>query len=75
MLVHRFDAPEGAIVLLHNLADEPVTVDVGKQEGAIGRPWEVFADGPYARPTAALKGLELAGYGYRWLRLREGRAD
>lgn len=30
VLVHRFDAPEGSVLLLHNLADEPVTVDIGK---------------------------------------------
>ena len=69
VLVHRFDAPEGSILLLHNLADVPVTVDLGRQEGA-ARPWEMFADGPYRRPTATLKGLALNGWGYRWIRLR-----
>jgi maltose alpha-D-glucosyltransferase/alpha-amylase len=69
VLVHRFDAPEGSILLLHNLADVPATVDVGRQQGAT-RPWEVFADGPYPRPAVALNGLELRGWGYRWIRLR-----
>jgi len=71
VLVHRFDAPEGSILLLHNLADEPVTVDVGRQPG-VDRPWEMFADGPYPRPTAALRNLQLGGWGYRWIRLRRG---
>ncbi len=73
VLVHRFDAPEGSILLLHNLADVPTTVDIGPQEG-IGRPWEMFADGPYERPNAKLKGLELHGWGYRWIRLRRNSA-
>jgi maltose alpha-D-glucosyltransferase / alpha-amylase len=70
VLAHRFDAPEGAILLLHNLADQPVTVDIGKLAGVDSRPFEMFADGPYDRPTAALSGLELRGWGYRWIRLR-----
>jgi maltose alpha-D-glucosyltransferase/alpha-amylase len=71
VLVHRFDAPEGSILLLHNLADVSVTVDVGRQPD-VDRPWEMFADGPYPRPTAALRNLQLGGWGYRWIRLRRG---
>ena len=71
VLVHRFDAPEGSILLLHNLADVTVVVDVGQQKD-VSRPWEMFADGPYQRPTARLTGLELRGFGYRWIRLRRG---
>jgi maltose alpha-D-glucosyltransferase/alpha-amylase len=71
VLLHRFDAPEGAILLLHNLADEAVTVDVGRLDGlAAGMPREVLADAPYVAPTRKLTGLELNGYGYRWIRLR-----
>ena len=29
VLAHRFDAPAGSILLLHNLADTTVTVDIG----------------------------------------------
>ncbi len=74
VLVHRFDAPEGSIVLLHNLADRPVTVDLGKLDGVTERPWEVFADGPYDPPTSGLRGLTLRGWGYRWIRLRRASA-
>ncbi len=70
VLAHRFDAPEGSILLLHNLADKAVTIDIGKQDGAAGRPYEAFADGPYPPPTVRLTGLELRGWGYRWIRLR-----
>ena len=69
VLIHRFDSPDGAILLLHNLADVPVTVDVGKDQAGLDRPWEVFADSAYQRPTRRLTGIELTGWGYRWFRL------
>lgn len=69
VLIHRFDGPAGAVLLMHNLADIAVTVDVGRDKAGPGRPWEVFADGAYPRPTRALTGIELNGWGYRWLRL------
>ncbi len=71
VLIHRFDAPEGTILLLHNLQDKAVAVDIGRQLG-VDRVWEMFADGPYQRPTTALRGLELNGWGYRWIRLHRG---
>jgi maltose alpha-D-glucosyltransferase/alpha-amylase len=70
VLAHRFDAPEGSILLLHNLSADPVQVQIGKLDGMSGPPFEVFADGPYERPTARLADLDLRGYGYRWIRLR-----
>jgi maltose alpha-D-glucosyltransferase / alpha-amylase len=75
VLAHRFDAPEGSILLLHNLADQPVTVDIGRLDAAAGRPFEILADGLYDPPTARLTGLELRGWGYRWIRLRRSNAD
>jgi maltose alpha-D-glucosyltransferase / alpha-amylase len=74
VLAHRFDAPEGSILLLHNLADEPVTVDVGKLDGVVGRPFDVLGDAPYDPPNARLTGLDLHGSGYRWIRLRRSNA-
>jgi maltose alpha-D-glucosyltransferase / alpha-amylase len=70
VLAHRFDAPEGSILLLHNLADQPVTIDIGTLDATSGRPFEIIADGPYDPPTARLTGLQLRGSGYRWIRLR-----
>jgi maltose alpha-D-glucosyltransferase/alpha-amylase len=75
VLAHRCDAPEGTMLFLHNLADQTVTVDIGKVDGIEGKPREVFADGPYDAPAPRLTGLELRGYGYRWLRLRRSRTD
>jgi maltose alpha-D-glucosyltransferase / alpha-amylase len=42
--------PQGSVLLLHNLADVPVTVDVGKDQAGPDRPWEVFADSAYPDP-------------------------
>jgi maltose alpha-D-glucosyltransferase/alpha-amylase len=69
VLAHRFCAPEGRILLLHNLADRAVTVDIGKLEGSGGKPREVFADSAYDAPNARLQGLALRGWGYRWIKL------
>jgi maltose alpha-D-glucosyltransferase/alpha-amylase len=76
VLAHRFDAPEGAILLLHNLADTAVTLDLSGVDLGTGRsgkkPYEVFADGRYEPPAKNLGQLELNGWGYRWIRLRRG---
>ncbi|GAA2112409.1 alpha-amylase family protein [Microlunatus panaciterrae] len=69
VLAHRFDAPSGSILLLHNLADTPVTVDIGPLKGALEAPYDLLVDGPYDKPTRRLTGLELHGWGYRWIRL------
>ena len=71
VLAHRFDAPEGSILLLHNLADRPVTVDLGSVE-ATDQTYEVFADAAYDPLGRRLTGLRLNGWGYRWIRLRRG---
>jgi maltose alpha-D-glucosyltransferase/alpha-amylase len=71
VLVHRFDAPEGAILLLHNLADSPVSLDLSSVD--LGQdPHEVFADSEYPPVTGARSQVALGAYGYRWLRLRRG---
>jgi maltose alpha-D-glucosyltransferase/alpha-amylase len=70
VLAHRFDGPTGAILLLHNLADTPVTVDVGRLPGMAGEAHDILVDGPYDAPGRRLTGLSLNGWGYRWIRLR-----
>jgi maltose alpha-D-glucosyltransferase/alpha-amylase len=74
VLAHRFDAPEGSMVFLHNLADAPVSVDLPGVAARSDRPREVLADGPYGAPGSKLAGLELRGFGYRWIRLRRSDA-
>jgi maltose alpha-D-glucosyltransferase/alpha-amylase len=70
VLAHRFDAPEGAMVFLHNLDDRAVTLDLGRLDGADGVPADVLTDGDYPPLTRALTNIELHGWGYRWIRLR-----
>lgn len=67
----RHDAPGGVMLALHNLAEGERTVDLGGQPEQEGEPLEVFADRWYEPLGPELNGVELAGYGYRWLRLRE----
>jgi maltose alpha-D-glucosyltransferase/alpha-amylase len=69
VLAHRFDAPSGSILLLHNLADTTVTIDIGPLPGTTLTPYDLLVDGPYDAPTAKLTGLALHGWGYRWIRL------
>ena len=70
--MHRADGESGTMVFLHNLGDEPGTVDLSSLAGEADDPDEVFADHDYGHLTGPddLADLELAGYGYRWIRLR-----
>ena len=67
-LVH--EAPSGVMLAVTNLGSTKRTVDLGPQDGADGDPIEMFADRAYPAVGPRLDGLEIAGYGYRWLRLR-----
>jgi maltose alpha-D-glucosyltransferase / alpha-amylase len=69
VLVHRFDSPDGAILLLHNLADVEKTVDLSSL-GPAPDAEEVFSDGPYGPLGKRLTDLQLGPWGYRWIRLR-----
>ena len=71
VLAMRYEAPGGVVLAVHNLSDRTCTLDLGAQPGAEGDPVEVFADQRYEPAGPELKGLALAGYGYRWIRLRE----
>jgi maltose alpha-D-glucosyltransferase/alpha-amylase len=71
VLVHRASTESGALLFLHNLADVPCRVDVGEQPDRPGRPLSVAADGHYDEKID-LGALDLAGFGYRWIRLRCG---
>jgi maltose alpha-D-glucosyltransferase/alpha-amylase len=69
VLVHRASTDTGALLFLHNLANVPCQVDVGEQIDHPGRPLSVAADGYYDEKIDP-RAIDLAGYGYRWLRLR-----
>jgi maltose alpha-D-glucosyltransferase/alpha-amylase len=72
VFAHRADGPTGTMLFLHNLGTEEAVVDLSDlYDSAVGendRPNQVFADQPY-RPVGHLEALDLAGYGYRWIRL------
>ncbi len=55
---------------LHNLADRPVTADLGDLASGGGRPRDVFTDADYAALGGSLGDVPLNGWGYRWIRLR-----
>ncbi len=67
-LVH--DAPGGTMLALTNLADHGCRVDLGPRAEQAGHPVEVFSDSDYDAPRDDLRNLDLAPYGYRWIRLR-----
>ncbi|HET7721820.1 MAG TPA: alpha-amylase family protein, partial [Acidimicrobiales bacterium] len=71
VLAVHYEAPGGVMLALHNLSNRKTTVDLGEQPGQEGDPFEMFADREYEAVGPALKGIDLAGYGYRWIRLRE----
>ncbi|MDQ1415657.1 MAG: maltose alpha-D-glucosyltransferase / alpha-amylase [Acidimicrobiaceae bacterium] len=71
VLALHYEAPGGVMLALHNLSDRRRTVELGRQPGAEGEPLEMFADQAYEPVGSELKGVKLAGYGYRWIRLRE----
>jgi maltose alpha-D-glucosyltransferase/alpha-amylase len=67
VLAHRADGPAGVTAFLHNLTDQPSTVDFSSlAEEATGLD-QMLADQQY--PFEDLGKLELGRYGYRWLRL------
>ena len=45
------------------------TDSLSTQDGQDDAPTEVFADGRYEPVGADLSDIEIAGYGYRWIRL------
>ena len=73
VLVHRADGASGTMVFLHNLSDEPSTVDLSSLAGEASELNQVFADRDY-EPLDGLKDLTLDGYGYRWIRVRRSAA-
>jgi maltose alpha-D-glucosyltransferase/alpha-amylase len=71
LLVHRADDVTGTMLFLHNLGDEDGIVDLGSLYPEAESPNDVLADQEYAEP-GRLDKLAVAGYGYRWIRLRRG---
>ncbi|MET0326834.1 MAG: trehalose synthase, partial [Ilumatobacteraceae bacterium] len=64
------EAPSGVMLAVTNLGPSKRTVDLGRQDEAGSDPVEVFADRVYPAVGPDLADIEVAGYGYRWIRLR-----
>jgi len=71
VLVHRFDAGAGSILLVHNLADRAVTLDLSSVDSG-PETYEAFGDAAYEPLGRRLSGVTVNGWGYRWIRLRRG---
>ncbi|MEQ4305766.1 alpha-amylase family protein [Plantactinospora sp. B6F1] len=68
VLAHRADGLTGCMLFLHNLGARPAVVNLGALLPEADMPIDVLADREYP-PVGKLDALELAGYGYRWIRL------
>ena len=66
-LVH--EAPSGTMLALTNLGAAKRTVSLTRLDDQHDAPSEVFADREYSPVGPELKDIEIAGYGYRWIRL------
>jgi maltose alpha-D-glucosyltransferase/alpha-amylase len=69
VLAVRFDGSSGTTLAVTNLRDEPCTIDLSADVGAVSRVLEVFADQRYETRPDDLTALDLGGWGYRWLRV------
>jgi maltose alpha-D-glucosyltransferase/alpha-amylase len=70
VLALRYEAPTGVMLALTNLADQACSVDLDTQGHRDDTPVEVFANRDYGDVGPELRGIDLDGYGYRWIRLR-----
>jgi maltose alpha-D-glucosyltransferase/alpha-amylase len=69
VMVHRATGRTGSTLFVHNLADQPCRLQLGSQRDATQRPLSFIADSDYG-PYLDLDAVDVAGYGYRWIRLR-----
>ncbi|XVV11813.1 alpha-amylase family protein [Actinoplanes sp. CA-131856] len=69
ILVHRADASTGTMVFVHNLGPEDGVVDLTSLYAEAESPTDVLADQEYAE-LGKFESVQVAGHGYRWIRLR-----
>jgi maltose alpha-D-glucosyltransferase / alpha-amylase len=72
VLAHRSDGEAGTMLFVHNLGTESVKVDLSTLAEEAENANDVLADQEYPPPDG-LESLELAGYGYRWIRIKRRR--
>jgi maltose alpha-D-glucosyltransferase/alpha-amylase len=69
VLVHRADDDTGTMVFVHNLGEEPGTVDLSSLVAEAEFPNDVLADQEYG-DLGKFDAVGIGRYGYRWIRLR-----
>ena len=68
VLVHRADDDTGTMVFVHNLSEEPGTVDLSSLAAEAESPNDVLADQAYG-DLGKFDSVAIGRYGYRWIRL------
>jgi maltose alpha-D-glucosyltransferase/alpha-amylase len=69
-MVHRADGRFGSTLCVHNLAEVPVTLELQAEADREQRPLNWLGDADYGGDVD-LGALDVAPYGYRWIRLRQ----
>ncbi len=69
VMVHKATGRGGTTLFVHNLADRPVRLELGSQRDPEQPPLNFVSDSDYGNDVD-LEALDVAGYGYRWIRLR-----
>jgi maltose alpha-D-glucosyltransferase/alpha-amylase len=69
VLVHRATGRTGSTLFVHNLADQPCRLTLSAERDPEQPPLSFVADSDYGTQVD-LSDVHLAGYGYRWIRLR-----
>jgi maltose alpha-D-glucosyltransferase / alpha-amylase len=69
VLVHRADDAAGTMVFVHNLGDADAVADLSTLAAEADSPNDVLADQQYPE-LGKFDAVQVAGYGYRWIRLR-----
>ena len=69
IFAHRCDWAESVVMIVHNFSGRHTTTELtlSPDESLI----EIFSDADYEPPVEQGKGIEIAGYGYRWFRVRK----
>jgi maltose alpha-D-glucosyltransferase/alpha-amylase len=67
--VHRASERTGSTLFVHNLADQPSRLKLGAEHDLEQPPLNFVADADYGN-NVDLDDVHVAGYGYRWIRLR-----
>ena len=69
VMVHKATGRTGTTLFVHNLADQPCRLKLGYLHDSQQDPLSFLADSDYGTDVD-LEALDVAGYGYRWIRLR-----